>query len=104
MTGSSASGAGALRCGGPRSEDALVADDRPRGGDDRRLVDADDFLALTGRLRRIHHRLDEARISDEQRSRWQRRLISITEVAGRDLGRAEEQLNRFEHDLDRQLG
>jgi hypothetical protein len=68
------------------------------------MLDADGFLAFAARLRAAHGLLENARVSDEQRGRWQRRLIAITEAARRDLDRAGSQLARFESDLERQLG
>ena len=67
-------------------------------------VDAELFFRFTATLRATHERLCAARVSAERRSRWQRRLLRITEAATRDLARAEEQLRRFCAELDRELG
>lgn len=82
----------------PERAEPVLPGSSPRG-----MVDADDFLAFTERLRAAHHRVDEAKVSDERRARWQRRLLAITDAARADLDRAEEQLGRFEADLDRRL-
>ncbi len=71
----------------------------PRGG----LVDADRLLSLTQRLREVHERVAQARVSAEQKARWQRRLVAITEAATPNLDRAEQQLIRFVAELDRAL-
>lgn len=68
------------------------------------MVDADRLLELTERLHEAHARIDDSSLPPEHRSRWQRRLIAITETAHRDLERAELQLLRFDHELDRHLG
>ncbi len=65
------------------------------------LVDADRFLSLTRRLREVHERVEQLRVSAEQKARWQRRLVTITDVATRDLGRAEQQLTHLVAQLDR---
>lgn len=67
------------------------------------LVDADRFLVLTDRLREVRERLEAAKVSTEQKARWHRRLIAITNAAKEDLARADDQLTRFTADLDRQL-
>ncbi len=67
------------------------------------MVDADDFLGFTERLRAVHLLVESARISREQRSRWQRKLLSITDAAQRDLADGGEQLRRFELELERRL-
>lgn len=67
------------------------------------LVDASALLALTGELREVQQRVERAKVSDEQRSRWQRRLLGIATAAQEDLTRASQALHRFEHELDRQL-
>lgn len=65
------------------------------------LVDADRFLSLTQRLREVHERVAQARVSAEQKARWQRRLLAITDAATRNLDRGEQQLTRFVAELDR---
>ncbi|MBW3619611.1 MAG: hypothetical protein KY461_05150 [Actinobacteria bacterium] len=71
------------------------------GAADRGMVDADDFLGFATRLREVHGRVDGAKVSREQRGRWQRKLIMIADVGHRDLGQASELLRRFESELDR---
>lgn len=66
-----------------------------------RLVDAEDFLAFTTRLREIHERVEGASVSREQKGRWQRRLIGIADAGQRDLLQASDLLRRFETELDR---
>lgn len=70
-------------------------------GGDQAMVDADDFLGFTTRLREVHERVDGARVSREQKGRWQRKLISIADAGHRDLDQASELLRRFESELDR---
>lgn len=67
------------------------------------MLDADAFLQFAGRLRELRERLDKASISDEQRSRWQRKLIAVSDAGAQDLERATAQLNRFEAEVDRSL-
>lgn len=74
-----------------------------RQHDDHGLVDADRFLMLADRLRELHARIEDAKVSSEQRARWQRRIISITNAAKTDLARADDQLVRFTAELDRHL-
>lgn len=69
--------------------------------DDQGMVDADDFLGFTTRLREVHGRVDAAKVSREQKGRWQRKLISIADVGHRDLEQASDLLRRFESELDR---
>ncbi|HEX2029022.1 MAG TPA: hypothetical protein VHF25_13585 [Nitriliruptorales bacterium] len=69
----------------------------------RGLLDAERFLALTDGLRELHERVESARVSAEQKARWQRRIVAITNAAKEDLDRADEQLRRFSGELDRQL-
>lgn len=68
------------------------------------LVDADTLLALTGELRTLRTRLDEADVSDEQRQRWQRTMGAIAEGATTDLDRARAQLRRLTAQVDRVAG
>ena len=70
-----------------------------RGQD--RLVDAEELLALTGRLRAVRQRIGEASVSVDQRARWHRTLASIAEGATTDIGRAGQQLHRLEAQVDR---
>lgn len=67
------------------------------------LVDAKRLLSLAQRLRETHERVEHARVSPDQKARWQRRLIAITDAAKRDLERADDQLTRFVAELDRHL-
>lgn len=67
------------------------------------LVDARRFLDVTARLRDLYDRVDAAKASVEQKGRWHRRLIAITNAARDDLDRAEGQLVRFSAELDRHL-
>lgn len=68
------------------------------------LVDARRFLEVTTKLHDLYSRVDGARVSADQKGRWQRRLIAITDAAKDDLDRAEGQLLRFSAELDRHLG
>lgn len=73
----------------------------PASAGDQGMVDADDFMGFASRLREVHARVDAAKISREQKGRWQRKLISIADVGHRDLDQASELLRRFESELDR---
>lgn len=63
--------------------------------------DAGAVLGLADRLRSLRARVDDARVSDEQRRRWQSRLAAISAGASGDLARATAQLGRLEADVDR---
>lgn len=67
------------------------------------LVDADALLTLTGELRVLRDRLEDAAVSEDQRQRWQRTLGAIAEGASNDLERATGQLRRFAAQVDRAL-
>ncbi|MBW3657328.1 MAG: hypothetical protein KY457_01740 [Actinobacteria bacterium] len=71
------------------------------GPADQGMVDADDFLGFTTRLREAHGRVDAAKVSREQKGRLQRRLITIADMGHRDLEQAGELLRRLEAELDR---
>lgn len=74
------------------------------GGDvESSLLDARRFLDLTEQLRELYDRVDAAKASAEQKGRWHRRLIAITDAARDDMDRAEGQLVRFTAELDRHL-
>ncbi|MDX1658149.1 MAG: hypothetical protein R3343_04960 [Nitriliruptorales bacterium] len=86
-----------------------MADEAPERADPvvpgqaRGMLDADEFLAFTQRLRAIHERVDEADVSDKRQARWQRRLLDITDAARTNLDHGEQQLRRFEAELDEHL-
>lgn len=67
------------------------------------MLDADDFLGFTERLRDLRARVEAADVSEEQRGRWHSRLLGITDGAKTDLQRATDLLSRFEGELDRIL-
>lgn len=67
------------------------------------FLDAERFLALNDSLRALHERVEGAKASAEQKARWQRRIVAITNAAKEDLDRADEKLRRFTGELDRQL-
>jgi hypothetical protein len=67
------------------------------------LVDARALLSLTSELHQANNRVESAKVSVEQKDRWQRRLASIAEGASADLERAHGQLHRFVATLDRSL-
>lgn len=83
--------------------DAVDDPELPGGEIETGLVDARRFLDLTERLRELYDRVDAAKASTEQKGRWHRRLIAITDSARDDLDRAEGQLVRFTAELDRHL-
>jgi len=68
------------------------------------MMDATAFLAFNTRLKDLRNRVDSANVSAEQRARWQRKLIAVSDAGTRDLGRASAQLSRFEAEVDRSLG
>lgn len=75
----------------------------PGGQVESSLLDARRFLDLTAQLRDLYDRVDAAKASAEQKGRWHRRLIAITNSARDDMDRAEGQLVRFTAELDRHL-
>lgn len=75
----------------------------PGGDGETSLIDVRRFLDVTERLRDLYDRVDSAKASAEQKGRWHRRLIAITNSAKDDLERAEGQLVRFTAELDRHL-
>lgn len=68
------------------------------------MLDAEAFLEFTRRLKGLRERVEDANISSEQRARWQRKLIAVSDVGARDLERATGQLTRFEAEVERSLG
>ena len=92
--------------GGPSIEDGNVADRSPeadREAASSPLVDADRFLALTERLRRVRDRIESGRTAERRRRQWQRILVAISGAAKDDLDGAERKLTRLEAELDRHL-
>jgi hypothetical protein len=83
-----------------------VVDEVDGQGGNRRggMVDATQFLRFSDALRDDFAALASASLSASSRERWQRRLIAITNLAKRDLDRAEAQHARFREDLARELG
>lgn len=73
-------------------------------GDPSADIDARRFVALSQGLRTAFSRLDTVLLLEQERSRWQRRLVGITETARRDLPRAQTELARYEDDWHRQIG
>jgi hypothetical protein len=67
-------------------------------------MDAEAFLDFSRRLKLLREQLDDANVSGEQRARWQRKLIAVSDAGTRDLDRATVQLNRFEAEVRRSLG
>jgi hypothetical protein len=76
-------------------------DSPSRGADDSGHVDAELFVRISDRLRNAFAQVARAELPSDQKSRWQRRLIAITDTAKRDLVLAEEQLERFAADWSR---
>lgn len=68
------------------------------------MLDAEAFLQFTERLKGLRERVEGANVSSQQRARWQRKLIAVSDVGTRDLERATVQLNRFEVEVERSLG
>lgn len=75
----------------------------PERPDRGSLVDADEFLSFTARLRAVRDLVETASVSEEQRGRWQSRLAAISGGGSTDLERAQGQLGRLEAELDRRL-
>jgi hypothetical protein len=73
--------------------DDLLGEDRP--------IDVHVFVALTQGLHVAFSQVSEAKLTEGRRSRWQRRLVAISEAARVDLPAASEQLARFERDWGR---
>ncbi|MGH8896547.1 MAG: hypothetical protein ACRDZ4_05845 [Egibacteraceae bacterium] len=67
-------------------------------------VDAELFMRVSRSLKEALAALGAADLPQAQRSRWQRRLVEITNTAKRDLGRAEAQIERFHVDWAREVG
>lgn len=67
-------------------------------------IDAVAFVTLSEGLRHAFTRVGSADLTDDQRGRWQRRLLSITNAAQRDLPRAQAQLDRYDADWTREVG
>ena len=75
---------------------------RPSGDDERTgMVDAGELLALTASLRRVRARIEDATVTDSQRGRWQRTLVSIAEDATDDIDLASDRLIRLEEQVVR---
>ena len=92
--------------GTPTIEDGNVADRTPdaeRETGPSALVDADRFLALTERLRRVRERIETGRTAERRLRQWQRILVAISDAAKDDLDGAERKLTRLEAELDRHL-
>ena len=66
-------------------------------------VDAVRFAAVSEGLRDAFVQLGNTTLAPYQRSRWQRRLIAITDAARRDLPRAQAQLEHYREDWRRQV-
>lgn len=81
-------------------------EDRMEDGTDRRhgLVDAAQFLRVSDGLKEAFAELGAAGLPPAARERWQRRLLSITNLAKHDLDRAERQFQRFRADFAREHG
>ena len=77
----------------PERADPVVPG-RPSKG----MVDAEEFLGFTQRLRALHTKVDAADVSE--RGQWQRQLLAVTETAQTDLDRAKDRLERLERELD----
>lgn len=67
------------------------------------MLDAERFLALTGRLKEAYRRMDSSRLPDHRRRSWSRRMTGIAQTAREDLDRAERQLERLEAEMHRHL-
>lgn len=68
------------------------------------LLDAARFMRVSEGLRAAYARIGQTEMEAAAKERWHRRLIAITNVAKRDLTRAEEQLERFHADFTERTG
>jgi len=89
----------AVVCRGNEQEDAVS--DEPEG---MTAIDAVAFVTLSEGLRDAFARLGSHELTEDQRGRWQRRLLAITNAAQRDLPRAQAQLDRYDADWTREVG
>ena len=72
----------------------------PRG----RLVDADELIGLTTRLRSVRERIAGATVPDARRRLWQQQLAAIAESATADLPGAAAALDELDARIDRVAG
>ncbi len=70
-------------------------------GSGHQQVDGHLLMRFTGQLHDVRDRVEAARVSSEQRGRWQSRLAAISRGAADDLERAAGQLHRMTAELDR---
>lgn len=68
------------------------------------LLDAEQFLVLTNRLRALRDRIEASGQGERRRSHWQRLLVAASDAAKSDFDRADEKLTRLEAELDRFAG
>jgi hypothetical protein len=61
-------------------------------------------LRLSDGLKEAFAGLAGADLGPEDRQRWHRRLLAVTNLAKHDVGRAEARLDRLRDDLARDLG
>jgi len=78
----------------------------PTEGDKRppslhNMVNVDDLLELTERLRSAHGRIIGATRDRNHRSRWERRLATISEVGATNIERALGMMDGLEADIKR---
>ena len=90
----------------PTRDDAGGSLDRPGTSAHQRglagQMDAELFLAFNGRLKQALQRLSDAQLPASRRSRWQRRLLAITETGRDDLLTASSALDRYEGEFRRE--
>ncbi len=67
-------------------------------------IDAVRFVALSEGLRDAFDRVASAKLTADQRARWQRRLLAITTAAQADVPKAQDQLQRYDADWAREVG
>lgn len=67
-------------------------------------IDARAFVTLSEGLREAFDRLGASDVTEDQRGRWQRRLLAITDAAKRDLPEAQAQMDRYRSDWAREVG
>ncbi|MDX1510770.1 MAG: hypothetical protein R3249_05455 [Nitriliruptorales bacterium] len=68
------------------------------------MVNVDDLLELTERLREAHRRISDATQGDNHRRRWEKRLATISEVGTSNIPKALGMMETLEADIERLEG
>lgn len=78
--------------------------DETQNPDATTSIDAVAFVAFSEGLRAAFARLGSVKLTEDQRGRWQRRLLAIADAAQRDLPGAQAQLDRYAAQWAREVG